>query len=78
MDYEFWLEKAKVNIEKMPPTHIFLAKDLFVGSEWLTLKRGERLSFGKYFKNAVLEGEIPGVEYIGKANNNSAQYKKWR
>ena len=37
---------------------------------------GDRLGFGKYFKNQVLENAVATVQYIGKAQNNSAQYKK--
>ena len=36
----------------------------------------EKLGFGRYFKKAVMNGCIQNVEYIGKADNNSAQYKK--
>ena len=38
--------------------------------------QGDRLNFGRYFKNKVLNGKIPNVSYIGKAENNSALYQK--
>lgn len=42
------------------------------------MKVGERLNFGRTFKAEVLAGNIPFVSYIGKAQNNSAKYKKER
>ena len=44
----------------------------------LNMKVGERLNFGRTFKAEVLAGNIPFVSYIGKAQNNSAKYKKER
>ena len=54
----------------------FLLKDLFDGVEWNSLSKGERLNFGRLFKDEVLEGRVPNVQYIGKAQNNSARYRK--
>lgn len=76
MDYSEWLDRAGKQIEKIPAGHIFVAKDLFSGTDWNQLSKGEKLNFGKQFKNAVMDGEFPGIKYIGKADNNSAQYKK--
>lgn len=76
MDYAFFLEKAIENISTIPSGQIFYAKDIFRGSEWKELKRGDKLGFGKFFKNAVIDGKVPSVEYHGKAENNSALYIK--
>ena len=76
MDYSELFEGARKQISIIPDEQIFLAKDLFTGAEWNQLQRGEKLSFGKRFKNAVIDGKFPDVVYIGKAPNNSAQYKK--
>jgi hypothetical protein len=76
MNYSELFERANKNISTIKIGQLFLAKDLFPGTEWNRLKKGEKLSFGKQFKNAVLDGKYPSVEYIGKAENNSAQYKK--
>lgn len=78
MDYSKLLEEASERIITIPVGQIFRAKDLFSGTEWNQLQKGEKLSFGKRFKNAVLDGEFPNVVYIGKAENNSAQYRKER
>ena len=56
-------------------TH-FVVKDLFEGYEWNSLSRGDRLSFGRVFKNAVQSGCVAGVMYEGKRANNSAGYVK--
>lgn len=37
---------------------------------------GDRKSFGKYFKNDVLEGCVANTVYIGKSPNGSAEYRK--
>ena len=78
MDYSELLERANTHISAIPDGQVFLAKDLFPGIEWNQLQKGEKLSFGKQFKNAVLDGKFPSVVYIGKAENNSAQYQKKR
>lgn len=78
MDYSKLLEEARERIATISIGQIFRAKDLFPGTQWNQLQRGEKLSFGKRFKNAVLDGEFPNVVYIGKAENNSAQYQKER
>lgn len=76
MDYSKLLEQAKQNISGIPIGQIFYSKDLFQGTEWNKLQRGEKSSFGRRFKNAVMDGRFPGVVYVGKADNNSAQYQK--
>ena len=78
MDYSELLERANTHISAIPNGQVFLAKDLFSGIEWNQLQKGEKLSSGKQFKNAVLDGKFPSVVYIGKAENNSAQYQKKR
>ncbi len=76
MEYKELLNEANEHIERLKTNDIFFVKDLFPGTKWNALERGEKLWFGKYFKNAVVSGTIPNVEYIGKADNNSARYKK--
>ena len=63
-------------MKKCPITQFFFAKDLVSGAEWNKLKKGDKLSFGRSFKKAVQENEMKNVRFIGKADNNSAQYKK--
>lgn len=76
MDYNEFLTKAIAHIATIQSNEVFFVKDLFRGTEWNDLERGEKLGFGKHFKNAIMNGTIPEVEYIGKADNNSAQYRK--
>ena len=77
MDYDNWLEEAKKRTEKLLTGTIFILKDLFQGVEWNRLEKGQKLHFGRVFKNAVIHGEIPKVCFLKKAENNSAQYKKY-
>lgn len=76
MDYEHWLYKAMDGIERTPYNALFLVKELFQGTEWNDLPKGDKLRFGAYFKTLVTEGKIPNINYVSKANNNSAQYRK--
>jgi hypothetical protein len=76
MDYEVWLKQANESVQALPSARIFVLKDLFQGVIWSELERGQKLSLGRQFKNKVLDGTIPNVEYIGKADNNSAKYKR--
>ncbi|MCD7760828.1 MAG: single-stranded DNA-binding protein [Clostridiales bacterium] len=76
MDTNLWLYKAKKTINDMPVHKEFFVKELYEGVEWNELSKGDRLNFGKFFKNAVMDGKIHGIIYIGKAANNSALYRK--
>lgn len=76
MSYEEFLEKAIYTIEKMPYHTVFFVKNLINGTEWNELKKGDKLSFGRLFKKAVTENKVKNVKFIGKADNNSAQYEK--
>ena len=76
MDYSLWMNNAKSKIGTLSNGQIFVLRALFCGTDWETLKVGDRLSLGKHFKNAVLEKEFLNVTYLGKADNNSAKYQK--
>lgn len=76
MDYNNLLEEACESIESTPIGSVFYVKELFNGTRWNELAKGDKLNFGKYFKEAVTDNRVPGVEFIGKATNNSAQYRK--
>lgn len=76
MDNAMWMDCAISKTNKLKNGVEFILKDLFDGVQWNKLSVGERLCFGRYFKNEVIEGKIPNVVYIGKAQNNSAKYKK--
>lgn len=76
MNYEEFLEIVTNKIEVLEVETEFFLKDLFDGTDWKNFKRGEKLSLGRYFKNQVVTEKITNVTYIGKAQNNSAIYKK--
>lgn len=76
MDYDNLLQMAEEAIEHLDEGCVFRLRDLYVGTYWNSLKTGERLSLGQRFKNCVRRGNIANVIYIGKAENNSALYKK--
>lgn len=76
MDYEAWLNKAVQRIATLRVGTEFVVKELFNGTDWNSLPRGDKLGFGKYFKSAVTDDKFSKVEYIGKAENNSAKYRK--
>lgn len=78
MDYNELLDNACTHIKKLPVGQVFFVKDLFYGTGWNELERGEKLGFGRYFKKAVQDKTLSGVQFIGKADNNSAQYMKIR
>ena len=76
IDYQEWLENARIATTSIPHNQIFVLKDLFDGISWSTLTRGEKLELGRQFKYSVMQSKIPSVTYYGKAQNNSAQYIK--
>lgn len=76
MDMDKWFEKAKEAIWKLPYGKRFEVRQLFKEVEWNTLTRGERINFGKYFKNEVIEGNIQEVRFIDRGKNNHSKYEK--
>ena len=78
MDTLIWMNRAISKTGGIEDGTVFFLKDLFDGVEWKSLSIGERLGFGKIFKNEVIEGHVPNVRYAGKAQNNSAMYMKER
>lgn len=76
MDYEDLFKEAVDAICSVQPNQVFVLRDLFEGHYWNALTKRDRLGFGGFFKKRVLQGCIPGVNYLGKASNNSAQYQK--
>jgi len=76
MDYDALINQCKDAIELLPNGYVFLLKDLFIGTYWKNLDKGVRLELGRRFKLCVNRKEIPNTVYIGRADNNSAQYKK--
>lgn len=61
---------------KVRLNQIFKLKDLFEGCEWNSFEKRDRLNFGKYFKNEVLDNRIFGVKFVGKDKLNHANYIK--
>ena len=76
MDISVWFCKAVRQTEALDNGAVFCLKDLFNGADWTALPKGDRLQFGKFFKNEVNECRVQNIIYIGKADNNSALYKK--
>lgn len=77
-DLELLYQEVASIIEALQPGTVFLAKDPFDGTKWKALNRGDKLGYGRYFKNLVLNNKVADVEYLGKADNNSSQYVKSR
>lgn len=76
MPYEEALAIALMKIDSLDSGTEFGVKDLFEGTFWNNLDKGTRLNVGRNFKNRVDNNLIPEIQYIGKAANNSARYRK--
>lgn len=76
MDYEKWINEAISKTGALSQDETFLLKDLFDGISWNTLQNGERRELGRQFKIKVKRNLVPNVQYLGKADNNSAIYIK--
>lgn len=74
MNNNEWFEKAKKSIESLPYENVFKLSELLNASGWEKLSKGERINFGKYFKNEVLNNNIPEIILI--SNNGTAKYRK--
>lgn len=75
MDFNIWMERAKAKIARLQNGSSFKVKQLFEGVEWEALRKGDRIQFGKYFKNEVELGRVRGVVFVGRGVDNSAQYR---
>lgn len=76
MDYELWINKAILKIGALEKEKVFTLKDLFSGTEWNKLSKGERLNFGRRFKAAVVNKSIPNIVIIESPKGTSTTYKK--
>ena len=76
MDVNAWMQKALEEIEKLPFSKKFEAKELFNGCEWDALSKGDRIKFGKFFKGEVLEERVPNVVFLDRGKNNHSKYEK--
>ncbi len=76
MNTELLLGKARESIKKLKKGKHFVIKDLFKGTEWNDLSRGDKTSFGRIFKNEVVSGKYSDVKYVRRRNNNSSEYTK--
>lgn len=74
MDYQLYMNSAISASGSLTNGAIFSLKDLFSVEDWTRLSKGERGNFGKYFKNQVLEGLVPGVSFLEK--KSSLIYRK--
>ena len=74
-NFEELFTQAKKRAEKLPNGTIFKVRDLFKGTSWESLEKGDRVQFGGYFKRRVNGGEVNGVIYLNKASDNSALYQ---
>ena len=76
MIYDQLFPLALQSIGRLHSGETFVVKDLFQGTEWNTLPKGDKLGFGREFKRKVNGGQVPNVSYVRKAANNSAIYRK--
>lgn len=77
VDYEAWMERAKITVENViPPGRKFEVKHLFPGHEWEALTVGERKSFGRYFATEVKDGRFPIIERCEEGKSHHNQYIK--
>lgn len=70
------MQTACKNLDKVAHNQKFVVKDLFEGCEWQKLTKGDKIQFGKYFKNEVMDNRVPNVCYLERAKNNHALYIK--
>lgn len=75
-DLDALLGQAISETRKVEIGRVFLLRDLFLAHVWDGYKKGDRLSLGRNFKQKVEAGKVDNVIYVGKAQNNSATYRK--
>lgn len=77
MDYELWMERACHALRtQVAVGSKFEVKHLFPGHEWESLSRGERITFGRYFSDAVREGKVSTIFKCEEGKSHHNQYIK--
>lgn len=76
MDFDELEKEAVSALTKISLGQVFRVRDLFKGYRWETISNGDRRDFGKHFRRRMEIGAIQGCEYVGKAQNGSAKYRK--
>ena len=74
MAYNELFSQAKKSIEKLSYGDEFTLSKLLFYSGWEDLKTGEKLKFGKDFKQIVLNNNIPEIMLIPESR--PAKYRK--
>ena len=75
-DLDALLEQAILETRNVELGREFVLRHLFLTHIWNGYETGDRLRLGHNFKQKVVAGKVDNVIYIGKAQNNSALYKK--
>lgn len=76
MNYEQMIRKASQTIGTLSVGDRFETNQLFKGTEWTNIPKGDRILFGKQFKNDVKSGNVPNVIFVGRKKNNHSEYEK--
>lgn len=76
LDNDALFKEALEAIKLLEPGTVFEVKSLFEGYHWEELEVGVRTGFGRHFKSKFQSDAIPTVQYVGRAKNNHALYRK--
>lgn len=76
MDYDVWINRAIMRVGELEVGKNFVLKDLFLGTEWNELAKGEKSTFGRQFKMVVKNDKIPNISIIESQKGTSTTYKK--
>lgn len=68
------LIQAQNGLQNMKFGQEFELRDLFKGTQWNAIKKGDRINLGKLFKKYV-ESSLQ-IRYLGKTSSNHCIYKK--
>jgi len=74
MNYELWMERAKVSISELKQNQEFFVKGLFKETVWDELENKDKREFGKHFKNEINENKLSFVKWIEDVKGKGAKY----
>ncbi|MFD0702513.1 single-stranded DNA-binding protein [Slackia equolifaciens] len=70
------MKEALSKIDNLPAGKKFEVKDLFEGTKWSSLTRGEKVGFGIYFSNETREGRVASIKRLPRGRDNHSRYEK--
>lgn len=78
MDFDYWMGKARMKIDKLSKGDEFVIKDLFDIVDWSKLDKTKKRDFGRHFIKEVRQNKLKFVKCLndGDGQRGTKRYIK--